>query len=557
MSVLQAGRQIGQGVRNLHRLRQVVSVFARHGFVDIVDRMSLGRYLPSRLATFAAEQAQMPPAERLKLAFEELGPTFVKFGQLLSTRPDIIPENFVEEFTKLQDNVAPLPGEIIRKVIEAELGRPISEAYLDFSDYPIASASVGQVHAATLHSGEQVVIKVQRPDLEKVIEQDLNLLTFFAGLLEKYIPESRVFSPKTIVNEFFRTLSLELDYAIEANNMIRFSNNMASIPEIVIPRVYKSHCTSKVLTQQRLDGIRVNDLKALDAASIDRKLIVEIGARAFFRSVMIDGLFHGDLHGGNLFILPGNRLGIIDFGIVGRLSEKSRDRLAAMMLAIIAEDYESLCFEYAELGNTANVLDFDGFQREVQNTLSPYLGLTMEEVNVGKVLIEATRIATRYQIQIPGDWMIVFKAMFTVEGMARNLDPQFDMLAMGKTLVGDLAKNQFSSQRIAKEATLVVKDLAALMQVLPRQLRWMLKKFNSNDFAFEIKSPDVQNLTEQLTTNTKTSSLSLLTSAFFISAALSLEGGGSPFMGGYSLLTIILFSFGVIGLMRLFLRLFL
>lgn len=468
MKWIRTGRQLGQAVKNVQRLRQIIAVFAKYGFVDIVQRMNLGKFLPARLAAFAETQAEKTIPERLKLAFEELGPTFVKLGQLLSTRSDLLPEAFIEEFTKLQDNVQPLSFEIVRAIIEKELNKKIEEAYSSFNEIPLAAASIGQVHEAVLLSGEKVVVKVQRPEIERVIETDISLLAFLANLLEKYIPESRIVGPTVIVDEFFRTLSFELDFVVEANNIVKIAENTSTIPEVVIPRVYRNLSTHKILTLEKLEGIRVNDLRALDDAGIDRKRVVEIGAKTFFKSVMIDGLFHGDLHGGNVFILPGNRLGIVDFGIVGRLSQKAKDQLASMMMSLITEDYENLCYEYAELGAAGASIDFEAFQREVRNTLSPYMGLSLAEVNIGKILIEATKIATKYNIKVPGDWMIVFKAILTIEGMGRTLDPQFDLLAMGQDLVKDLVKNQYSMQRLSKEFLWVAKDVAALLKILPR-----------------------------------------------------------------------------------------
>jgi ubiquinone biosynthesis protein len=552
MKWIKTGRQIGQAVKNVHRLRQILAVLAKHGFVDIVDRMDLGKFLPSRLAAFAESQADLSIQERLRASFEELGPTFVKLGQLLSTRPDLMPEAYIEEFTKLQDNVQPLPFEVVKQTVEQELNRKIEDAFLSFEKTPLAAASIGQVHEAVLHTGEKVVVKVQRPEIQKIIDTDVSLLAFLAGLLEKYVPESRVVSPRIIVNEFFRTLSYELDFKVEANNMLKMAENMSSIPEIVIPRVYKNLSTQKILTLERLDGIRVNDIKAMDAAGIDRKHVVAVGARAFFKSVMIDGLFHGDLHGGNLFVLPGSRLGIIDFGIVGRLSEKSRDQLANMVMALVSEDYETLCYYYAELGAADTSLDFESFQREVRNTLSPYMGLSLNELNVGKILIEATKIATKYNIKIPGDWMIVFKAILTIEGMGRTLDPEFDLLSAGKDLVKELVKNQYSMQRLTKDFLWVAKDISALLQVLPRQIRWMFRKLASNDFAIEIKSPELAEIREQLDTNSRRISASIVVAGLFIASSLALQHASGHTVWNYPLIAVIYFGVGCYFLIKLF-----
>jgi ubiquinone biosynthesis protein len=545
MRLITRSRQIGQAVKNVGRLRQIIGVFSKYGFVDVVDRMNLGKFLPSRLAAFAEGQADKAVPERMRLAFEELGPTFVKLGQLLSTRPDLLPEAYVEEFTKLQDNVQPLPFEVVRSALQAELGRNPEDAFAFINPEPLAAASIAQVHEARLLTGENVVIKIQRPEIGRIIDTDVSLLAFLAGLLERYVPESRIVGPKTVVDEFFRTLSYELDFVVEANNMGKMAENMASIPEIVVPKVYKQLSTQRVLTLEKLEGIRVTDLKKLDAAGIDRKRIVDVGARAFFKSVMLDGLFHGDLHGGNLFVLPGNRLGIIDFGIVGRLSQRSRDQLANMLMSLLSEDYENLCYQYSELGASGPAIDFDAFQREVRNTLSPYMGLALNDVNIGRVLIEATKIAGRYSIKIPGDWMIVFKAILTIEGMGRTLDPSFDLIKTGEDLVKELVKNQYSVQRISKDLMWVAKDLASLLQVLPRQMRWMFKKFNSNDFAFEIKLADLGDIRNQLDSNSRRMASGIVGAGLFVAAALSLSHTEGRIVGGYPLLSVILLAGGV------------
>lgn len=554
MKWLRTGRQLGQAVKNVQRLRTIVATLAKYGFVDVVERMNLGKFLPSRLTASLASQADRATPERLRLAFEELGPTFVKLGQVLSTRPDLMPEAYLEEFTRLQDNVQPLPASVVRSAIERELGRRLEDAYAEFDDQPLASASIGQVHTAVLRSGEKVVVKVQRPDIERVIQTDISLLAFLAGLLERYVPESRVISPKTVVDEFFRTLSYELDFVVEANNMTRMAENLAEFDQIIIPRVYKEFSTHKILTMERLEGLRVNDIRALDAAGIDRKAIVDVGARAFMKSVMIDGLFHGDMHGGNLFILPGNKLGVIDFGIVGRLSHRSRNQLANMTMALLSMDFENLCYLYAELGSADASIDFDAFQRAIQNTLSPYMGVPLGQLNMGKILIEATKVATRFQIQVPGDWMIVFKAILTIEGMGRTLDPDFDLLALGQDLVKDLLRQQYSVNRLSRDAIWIARDVGELMRVLPRQLRWMFRKFNSNDFAFEIKSKELVAIREQLDMNGRRASLSLLTVGLAIAGSLALQQATDSRWGDFPIASVVLFGAAGLSLLALLRR---
>lgn len=543
--------QLGQVVKNVQRLRQILRVLARHGFTDLVVRMNLGKFLPSRVSTFVESQADKSTGEHLREAFEELGPTFVKLGQLLSTRPDVVPESVIKELTRLQDNVTPLSFDAARSAVERELGKSLLEAYATFEEKPLAAASIGQVHRATLHTGEKVVVKVQRPEIEGIIETDIALLAFIAGLLEKYIPESRTFRPAVIVDEFFKSLVYELDFVVEANNMSRIAANLASMPDIVIPRVYKSHSTGKVMTQEFLEGIPVNNLKAIEAAGVDRRRIVEIGARAFFKMVIIDGLFHGDLHGGNLFVLPGNKLGMIDFGIVGRLSQKSCEQLAGMLLSLITEDYEELCYIYADVNVSGKYVDLEAFQREVQNMIAPYVGLSISELNAGKILIESTRIAAKHEIQIPGEWMLVFKAIITMDGMGRTMYPGFDLLSVGQSLVQDLLKNQYSPQKIQRELLWVAKDTMGLLQVLPRQLKWWLRKLSSNDYAFDIRVPELDTLREQLDSNAKRQSQTLLVVGLAVAGMIGLQSPEGHRVGPYPLLSVVLLALSAYLFLRL------
>ena len=451
MGIVKSGLQFTRAVKNAGRLRQIIAVLSKHGFGDVIERLGLSSFIPNRLMNWADADKGKTFGERLRLAFEELGPSFIKLGQVLSMRPDLVPESVIEELVKLQDRVNPLSKEVIFEVLHRELGSRVDTEFLTISDTPLASASIGQVHEAVLITGEKVVIKVLRPDIRKVIQTDISLMTWLADLFEKYFPELRVLNPKVFVEEFFKTLQYELDFKIEANNIAKIAKNLEEFKDLVFPKVYASLSTHDVLTLERFEGIRLNDKEAILNAPIDRRKIAEAGARGFLYSLLKYGLFHGDLHGGNLFILPGERLGIIDFGIVGRLSQKSRDQLAMMVWALTTEDYETLCYTYAELGSADTSIDFDSFQREVRNVLSPHLGLSLNELNSGRVLIEATKIAAKYNIRVPGDWMLVFRAIVTMEGMGRLLDPNFDMMKMGEKLIGDLIKIQTSPERLGKE----------------------------------------------------------------------------------------------------------
>ena len=551
MQWLRRSRQFGLAVRNAGRLREILRVFARHGFTDVAERMGLDRFIPARISSLISEESDRPSEERLRIAFEQLGPTFIKLGQVLAARPDLMPESFVEELKKLQDDVNTLPFSTVKDVVERELGKPLAEAFRSFEEKPIAAASIAQVHGAVLHSGENVVLKIQRPGIEQTINQDVALIDFLAKTLEKYVPESRIFAPSLLVNEFFRALKLELDFNIESNNIARITEGLKEFTDVRIPKVYQEYSTKRILTLERFYGIPLTNLAEVKRQGHDLKRLNEIGARAFFKSVVKDGIFHGDLHGGNIFVLPDGKIGLIDFGIVGRLSRRSRGQFASMVLAIMTEDFEALCYQYAELGSAGPAVDFEGFQREVRNTLAPYLGLRAKDINSGQVLIEATKIATKYQIRVPGDWMLVFKALFTVEGLGRALDPDFDMIAFGRQLMTDLVKEQVAPEHFAKDAAWVAKDLMALALVLPRQIRWMFRKWNADGFAFEIRSPQIDELNVRLAKNARRLSFSVLAAGFAIAGALALVAPEQIHrVKGYPLPALIFFLFSLVTWLR-------
>jgi ubiquinone biosynthesis protein len=544
MGIVRKSIQITRAVKGAGRLRQILTVLSRHGFGDVIQRLNLDSYLPGRLTRWAEVDETRGIGERMRLAFQELGPTFVKLGQVLSMRPDLIPEHVIEELVKLQDQVAPMPFETVQEILNRELGFQVQASFQEIRSEPLGSASIGQVHEAVLRSGERVVIKVLRPGIRKVIETDVALLTFMAEMFEKYFPELRVLNPKVFVEEFFKSLQYELDFKIEANNIEKIKKNSEDFPDLVFPKVYRELSTHEILVLERFDGIRLNDKEAVMRASVDRTKIASLGARAFLYSVMKHGLFHGDLHGGNLFILPGDRLGVIDFGIVGRLSQKSRDQLVTMVWALIQEDYETLCYTYAELGSVDTSVDFDSFQREVRNVLSPYLGLNLNDVNSGRVLIEATKIAAKYEIRVPGDWMLVFRALLTMEGMGRLLDPNFDMIAAGEELISELVKIQLSPSRLRSEAFKVSREVISLIEILPRNLRWAIRKFAKNDYALELKSPELSRVATTLDRSSKRVARSILALGFLLTGAILIQADKGPHWDEFPVAGIVFLGIG-------------
>lgn len=494
MSLLGAPRQVSRTFKNIGRVKQISSVFAKHGFQELMNNLGFGRFIPEKYKKSDAENKLTAP-ERLRMALEELGPTFIKLGQLLSSRSDLLPEPFVKELVRLQDRVSPLPFTVIKNSVERELRAPLGELFSSFTEEPLASASIGQVHEAVLKDGRRVVVKVQRPGIDTLIKTDVSVLTGLAGAIEKYIPETRVLAPQVLVAEFFQAMSLELDFILEANNILKSRENLSEMPDVYVPEVFLQLCTHEVLVVEYLDGMKMDKPAELDARGLDRKSLAETTARAFLKTALEDGFFHGDLHMGNLFALPASaasdgkpRVGMIDFGIMGYLTPRARESLIRIFVALSEQDFETLCLEFAELGASRGQTDFDAFQRNIQASVAPFLGLPLGSLNVGKVLIEATTIAARHQIRIPREWMLIFKAMYTLEGTCRQLDPNFNPMPLLQAHLEPLLKPDYNWNKFSKEMLLGSRDVQYVAQMLPRQLHWFFKRFAANGYALEVKN---------------------------------------------------------------------
>ncbi|RZA05838.1 MAG: AarF/ABC1/UbiB kinase family protein [Proteobacteria bacterium] len=494
MSLLGAPRQVSRTFKNIGRIKQISTVFAKHGFQELMGKLGFARFIPEKYKKSDAEIKFTAP-ERLRMALEELGPTFIKLGQLLSSRSDLLPEPYVRELTKLQDAVSPLPYVVIKNTVERELGAPISELFSSFSQTPLASASIGQAHEAVLQDGTRVVVKAQRPGIDTLIKTDVSVLSGLAGAIERYIPETQILAPQILVEEFFQAMSLELDYVLEANNILKSRQNLKDLPEVYIPQVYLDLCTHKVLVMEQLDGVKVDDREGLISRKIDCTSLAETAARAFLKTALEDGFFHGDLHLGNLFAMAPSpesegkpRLGMIDFGIMGYLTPRARESLVRIFVALSEEDFETLCMEFAELGSSRGSTDFDSFQRNLQASVAPYLGLPLATLNVGKVLIDATAVAAKHQIRIPREWMLIFKALYTLEGTCQKLDPTFNPMPLLQSHVAPLLRPETSWNQFSKDMLLGSRDMQYVAQMLPRQLHWFFKRLAANGYAVEVKN---------------------------------------------------------------------
>lgn len=517
-----------------------MSVFARHGLKNLLERTNLDKF--SRFdfkQNKDVEHLSIP--ERVRLSFEELGPTFVKFGQLLASRPDLVPEEFIKEFERLHDNVKPLTFETVMGVIDDECvsqhGKTAPEIFSFIDPHPLGAASIAQVHKAILITGEQVVIKVQRPGIIHIINEDLSVLYLLAELLEKYVPEVKAFNPVAIVDEYFKTLDLETNFVVEANNIRRFQENFKDHEDIVVPQVYIDLTTSRMLVMEMLSGLPLSNHTALSQAGVDAHQIVIKGLKAYLKMVFMDGLFHGDLHAGNFFVLENNQIGLIDFGVVGRLNSRTQSVIVNMLIALSKEDYERLAYEYVDLAPFSDRVNVDAFAKDLRSLIAPYYGLTLKHVNIGKILMSSSGVAAKHHLSLPTELMMFFKSLVAIEGVGVKIQKDFDFLKYTLDMVGDVAKYQLEPGKWTHELSMVMRESRSLVMGLPRQLTLVLRRLASPDYAtkHEIKQLDELKKSIELSFNLMFLGLIIgsliLSSSILITQHEALEKMGVPTLG--------------------------
>lgn len=543
--------RITRTYRSARRLQQVVNVFLRHGFGRVIDQIHLGRFIPfsKRLRTFG----QWPPLkspttpERLRIAFGELGPTFIKLAQILSARPDLITVPFADEFKKLQDEVPPFPADEAKRIIEEEFKAEIGSVFEWFEEKPVAAASVAQVHRARLRDGSDVIVKIQRPGIRDQIETDLNILAALARLIERNIQESRFFNPVGIVEEFARTVRKELDFVGEARNCSRFRKNFEGNPDIFIPLVYPDLVTGKVLVMERIDGVRIDSLAGIETMGIDRKRLVMASVDAYFKMILEDGFFHADPHPGNIFVLNDGRLAFVDFGIVGRVTPELKETMAKTFLALIRRDFDRLIDLYVELGYFPDDVDIDRFRREfkkeLMDLLEPFYGLTLKEINLAQYLDTITHIALKHQMQIPAELLLINKAMLIMENIGRELDPDFDFIAVAEPYASRIVKERYSPSKLYDRVGRAAMELNDFVVLFPKQMRQIVRKVLSNDLHLKMTHIGLDRFITDMDRSSNRITFGMIISAILLSSAIMHSTGVGPKVFGLSILGVISFGF--------------
>jgi ubiquinone biosynthesis protein len=456
------------------RLLEILVKSARHGFGFVIAEIGLERYLPRtyrKIEFLISSRRELP--QRFRELLEDLGPTFVKIGQILSVRPDILPLEYIEELEKLQDKVPPFPFEDVRKLFESELGKSLDEVFSEFEEEPVASASISQVHRALLKDGKRVAVKIQRPEAAKIIESDLRLMRFVAETAQKRI---ETIDLGGIWEELATSLRNELDFVVEAKNIEDFRRCFEDDPVICIPEVIWELTSSRVLTMEFIEGVPLSDIQKIrvEYSEVDVEGLAVYGARAFMRQVLEFGIFHADLHPANLIITPDGRIAYIDFGMVGRLSQDTRKAIARMLYAQIMKDVDEIIFQAEKLGAKIPRGKIPVLRSELRDVLDRYYERTLGEIRIDIIGKEFVQLLHKNKIRIPRDYALLVKALITVEGVAHTLYPQINVLEVAKPYVTELVRKYYPPSSLIKELSgLLLEDLYVLLR-MPRKIDTIL-----------------------------------------------------------------------------------
>jgi ubiquinone biosynthesis protein len=516
---------IPQIYRNLNRTVEILSVLSKYGLANWIARLDL-EFAKELFKTPNGEVlARHTPETRVRLALGELGPTFVKLGQALSTRADLIGVALAEELQKLQDSLPADRPEQVRATIESELGQSLEQAFAEFECAPLASASIGQVHGARLPSGQRVVVKVRHAGIEDKVRVDLDILTGLAQLAER-LPEFKNYRPQATVAEFQRTLLRELDFLREARSMQQFAQDFAGDPYVKVPRAYPELSTRQVLTMERLDGVKFSETERLKQSGADLDLICRRGAGLYLEMIFSLGYYHADPHPGNIMVLPGNVIGLLDFGMVGRIDEQLREDIEEMLLAIAARDAVHLTYVLTRVGAVPPDLDQAGLSLDVSDFISHYSNLRLDELELSELFNDMIEIIRRYQIMLPARMAMLIKMLVILEGTSRLASPSFSLTEVLVPYQRKMVMRRLSPTRQVKKLRRLYSELERLAAVLPRGVMDILQQVQTGRFDIHLDHRGLEPSVNRL-------ALALITSALFLGSSLMLSQKVPPLVNIY------------------------
>lgn len=539
---------IGRTYRHLNRYSQILAIFFKYGFEDIVEQLKIDQYIEAGLQMISKNKPfvrvgeKLTRAERVRMVFEELGPAFIKLGQILSTRSDLVPADFINELCQLQDQVRPCNFKDVRKVLEKELAQPLGDCFDFFDETPIASASIGQVHRAKCRDGDVVAVKIQRPGIKDIIEVDLEIMLHLALLMERHIDEIALHRPVEIVEEFARVIEKETDYTVEAINMERFARQFLTDETVYIPKIVREMSTELVITMEFVSGIKISEIRELEQAGLDRKLINLHGTNFILRQLFEYGFFHADPHPGNICVLPDNTICLFDFGMVGSVDRRTRENFVDLLESVVCRNELRAAQILLKLTSWEEEPDIRVLEREIAEFIGHHLYKPLKDTRMGRMLQKLMNITARHRLRIPPDIFLMMKAFGTVEGISLLLDPDFNMVEHAAPFIEKVKLERFSPERLTDDALRGLRDMLHFIRQFPKDTLEITRLIRQQKLAVKLEH---QGLDSILATHERISSklsFSIIIAALIIGSALIVVAHIPPLVYGISLIGIILFS---------------
>ncbi|MDH4361578.1 MAG: AarF/UbiB family protein [Nitrospirota bacterium] len=528
-------------IADLGRLHEIIRAFSIAGFGDIFKKMGLeataehtGKIMGWK---YAEDIAHLERPQRIRKLFEILGPTFVKLGQILATRPDLFGPEWISELEKLQSQAPQMDFEELRPQIEEDLGSPLEEIFEEVDTKPLAAASMAQVHRATLKDGTKVILKVQRPGIRTKIESDMRLLTYLASLAEKKVPELAAYHPQKVIQQFVKSLQNELNFMTEGQNAEQVAANFEDNDQIVIPKIYWEWTKERINVQEFVEGIPGVNIQAIDEAGMDRKRIAQTGASAVLKMIMVDGVFHADPHPGNFFILPGERIAFIDFGMIGRVSEIRRQQIMKLLQSLLQNDAEGLCTILLQWSDRAGE-DPGELLVAVDEFLGKYSGRSMEHMDLSVMVGDLLALVRNNNLTMPPDQAMLLKVFVSLEGAFKKLDPAFDMMVAIQPTLQETVISQFSPQALGKRGLKVLLQYLELFADLPKEIRRGIYTVKTGNLKMRIELNQLEELKHMLMRAASRLAVAVITSALVIGTSVIMAFAEGPEIWGFNVFNI-------------------
>ncbi|WP_213975447.1 2-polyprenylphenol 6-hydroxylase [Tepidanaerobacter acetatoxydans] len=530
--------QLSSTYHHAKRYRQIMNVLIKYGFGYIVEKA--GIILPKGIKRENVDPTgKMTTAQKVVMMLQELGPTFVKLGQVLSTRPDLIPKDYIEELKKLQDNVAPFSFKEAKNQMEEDLGDKTDHIFLSIEEKPLAAASIGQVHRAVLKNGQEVVVKVRRPGIDKIITADLEIMLNLARLAEKHIPEVRIYDPVGKIEEFADAMHKELDFTREGFNIDKFRQNFEGDETIYVPKVFWEATAQKILTIEYIKGYKVTELDEITNNNLDRKQVAVNGAKAMMKQIFIHGFFHADPHPGNIIIRPDGKIVFIDFGIVGRIDKYTKNKLADLIIGIINKDTKKIISVLLELSQVEQELNISEIEMDVEDLLDRYYGKDLKNIDMSKLLSEVFAIVAKYKIILPSNFTLLLKSLITIEGVGLELDPDFNIFETAKPFVNKMLHERYNPQHLLKTAVSTLQEFNKSVMLIPKLLNGLYQRTKIDSMKIDFDTRGTSKVISELNKMVNRLVFSLIVASLIIGSSLIIQADVEPFLLHYPLLGVV------------------